>query len=346
MKKKRKLKKFVLVIIVLLILFLASALAYSYFIKEDSAVKDLIETIIKPEETPVTIVNVDSTSRPYAVMINNISTARPYHSGLQEAYITYEIIVEGGITRYMALYKDVEVDVIGSVRSARHYFIDYVMENDAYYVHWGWSPQAQDDISEYDIDNINAYYYENSYFYREDLPISYEHTGYTTLSLLETAVSDLGYRTETNQDLLFEYSADPVDYKEQNTANNIDITFSYLVTSNFVYDEENEYYLMSVNDVAHTDYITGEQYHYKNIITYRIENSTIEGETYRQEIDNIGSGEGYYFSNGAVIEITWEKTSRESQTIYKIKSTGEELVINDGNTYIGIQPLDEDLSIY
>ena len=36
-----------------------------------------------------------------------------------------------------ALFKGQDLDKIGPVRSARHYFIDYAMENDAIYVHFG-----------------------------------------------------------------------------------------------------------------------------------------------------------------------------------------------------------------
>src|SRR5574344_1440904 len=66
------------------------------------------------------IADKDSTSRPFAVMINNHPTARPLQSGLQDAYLVYEMLVEGGITRMMALFKDQTTSRIGSVRSARH----------------------------------------------------------------------------------------------------------------------------------------------------------------------------------------------------------------------------------
>ena len=36
-------------------------------------------------------------------MINNLGVARPLQSGLQDAMIIYEMIVEGGLTRYMAV---------------------------------------------------------------------------------------------------------------------------------------------------------------------------------------------------------------------------------------------------
>ena len=68
------------------------------------------------EEKKLQIVDENSTSRPYAIMINNINVARPLQSGLQDAYIIYEIIVEGGITRYMALFMDQDTERIGSIR--------------------------------------------------------------------------------------------------------------------------------------------------------------------------------------------------------------------------------------
>ena len=47
------------------------------------------------EEKKLTIVDEDSNARPIAVMIdNNIGNGR--HAGLQDSYINYEIIVEGG----------------------------------------------------------------------------------------------------------------------------------------------------------------------------------------------------------------------------------------------------------
>ena len=63
--------------------------------------------------------------RPYAIMINNIKEGLP-QSGVSQAEMIYEAQVEGGITRLMALFQDVDhVEKIGSIRSARHYYIDY-----------------------------------------------------------------------------------------------------------------------------------------------------------------------------------------------------------------------------
>lgn len=120
-------------------------------------------------------------------MINNISVARPLQSGLQDAYLMYEIIVEGGITRYMALFMDQNTTRIGSIRSARHYFLDYALENDAIYVHHGQSPQAQSDFSALGVDRIVV---DNSKTGWRDksLNVASEHTLFTSIEKLNNGL--------------------------------------------------------------------------------------------------------------------------------------------------------------
>ncbi len=349
MKLKRK--SLIILVVALIVVVVAIATSVILLTKE----KPAKENVDKQEPTEpinvgreeVNIVDINSNTRPYAVMINNISTARPYHTGLQDAYLVYEITVEGGITRYLALFKDQDNEVIGSVRSARHYYIDYVLENDAFYVHWGWSPQAQSDISELDIENLNALSYGSPYFFRQKISgLSTEHTGYTNLNALKNKAEDLGYRMTTNKDLLLNYSANSVELPEDATdATTIDIKYSSSTTTNYVYDEENKVYKQFVNDKVHKDYETEEQYTVKNIIVYKVGNTTIAGDNKgRQELDNIGSGEGYFITEGKSIPITWEKDSRSSKTVYRLEN-GEEITANDGNTWIHIVPTTGNISI-
>ncbi|MBA2313218.1 MAG: DUF3048 domain-containing protein [Actinobacteria bacterium] len=53
-----------------------------------------------------------------AVKVENAAIAYPL-SGLEDAEIVYEEVVEGGVTRFMALYHCVDSDKVGPVRSAR-----------------------------------------------------------------------------------------------------------------------------------------------------------------------------------------------------------------------------------
>ncbi len=348
-RRKRKLKKGVLVFLLLLIVggvgtYLILSGKISFKEVEDKA-KELVEPPVKK----VQIIDLESKSRPIAVMINNHPATRPYHSGLQDAYLTYEIIVEGGFTRYMAIYKDKDTERIGSVRSSRHYFLDYALENDASYIHWGYSPQAGKDMKSYNVDHFDGINYENKYFYRDrSLNVSLEHTGYTSMELIKKGISDLGFRTESTKDNLLNYSAESIALNKIEGAQealDVIIPYSGVVTTSYKYDADKKVYYRSVNNKEHVDYVTKEQYSVKNIITYQVSNHTLTGDVKgRQDIDNIGTGEGYYISEGYAVPIKWEKKYKASQTVYTYLD-GTEININDGNTWIHIQPKSKKLTI-
>ena len=346
---KNKKKK--MIIILIAVLLLAGAVtAFLLLNKKGNDSKESknskTKEVIKEPEKTVQIVDVNSTSRPFAIMINNISTARPLQSGLQDAYIIYEMIVEGGITRYLALYMDQDTERIGSIRSARHYYIDYALENDAIYVHHGRSPQAQSDFSKLGVDRIEVS--ESSTGWRDkSLHVSTEHTLFTSIEKLKNGIGNK--RTTRNKDLLLKYSVDEIDlskYENSQKADYVSIPYSKGTTSSYEYDPNNKVYKRSVNNKAHTDYVTGEQYTFKNIITYKVRNYALNDGSGkdRQTIENVGSGTGYYITDGYAIPIKWEKTSRSAQTKYTLEN-GEELVVNDGNTFIQIQPSNQTLSI-
>lgn len=302
------------------------------------------------EEKPkVKIVDENSDDRPIAVMINNNKAVWNYQSGLMNAYMVYELLVEGGITREMALYKDADVDKIASVRSARHYFLDYAMENDAIYVHWGWSPQAERDIKTYGIDNLNGLNYENKYFFRDNnLPIAYEHRGYTTTTFIKEGAKALGYSLKTDDKVPLDYSAQSVDYSNLDgvlDASNVDIQFSPDYTVHFRYNSETKTYEKYQNDTKMVDYTSKDDITAKNIITYKVNYTRIAGDDHnRLNMDDVGSGDGYFISEGKAVPINWSKESRSSNTRYTL-SDGTELKVNDGNTFVEINPSDKSTSI-
>lgn len=297
--------------------------------------------IYKPK---IKIIDINSKSRPYAVSINNNHSSWP-HVGLQEAYLCYELIAEGGITRILAFYKDKNLDKIGSVRSARHYFLDYVLENDAIFVHYGHSPKALEDINSLSIDNINGMNNSKAFFRDKTLNKAYEHTAFTSTSLINEYISKFKYRNTTKVNLL-DYNYYDIDFSSDSSvinAREVIINYSKYTNTKYVYDEVNKNYVQYMSDIIQKDGISGKNYTVKNIITYKVENKLLDNKG-RQDLYNIGSGKGYYISNGKAISITWKKDSRSSQTIY-YNSNGEKIKVNDGNTWIHIQPIKESLII-
>ena len=324
--------KLLIIILAIIIVIAGILLAVKLLNKGENETTEIGQVIEEKPEPQVQIVDVNSKTRPYAVMINNNHAAWP-QCGLQDAYLVYEIIVEGGISRMMALYKDVYPTKVGSIRSARHYFIDYAEENDAIYIHWGGSPQAYSRINK-GINDLDGIALEGSVFFRDkSLNRAYEHTGFVNLEKAKKYAEGKGYTRDTEKDLLLNYSAEEIDLSidtSATSAGEVILKYSDYHTTSYEYDEENKVYKRSMSGKANVDLETGEQYTAKNIIVYKVKNYTLAGKNKgRQELENIGSGNGYYISNGYSVPITWEKSSHSGQTVYKYEN-GEEITVNDG----------------
>ena len=175
-------------------------------INEDKDDKELVVEEKKPQ-----IFN--GNDRPIAVMIDNHSGAWP-QANLNKAYLVYEIIVEGGETRLMAVFKGQDLEKIGPIRSSRHYFLDYALENDAIYVHHGWSPQAQNDISALNVNNINGIQESSNNFWRVKDKKSPHNMFTSTTSILKIAERK-GYATISDKKSVLNYIASDVDLKEK-----------------------------------------------------------------------------------------------------------------------------------
>ena len=338
MKKK---KKKPVVFILLFLILIGVVIYFLLFSPKKEEIKDKINDIIEEKPKPtLKIVDESSDSRPIAVMINNHNQARPYHSGLQDAYVVYEAIVEGGITRMMAVFKDQTTARIGSVRSSRHYFLDYVMENDAIYAHYGWSPQAESDIKKYSINNLNGITESTSTFWRVK-DKSAPHNAVTSTEALLKAAKSKGYKTTSDKKSILNYVTDEVNLEDGITANSVTIPHSTLQKVKYVYDETNQVYKRYARNKAQTDWDTGNAITTKNIIITFCDNYTLTDSENkgRQGLKNIGTFDGYYITNGKAIKIKCTKTARDQQTKYE-DLNGNEIKVNDGNTWVNICPTD------
>lgn len=338
-KKKKSGTKIMIVVLVLFILGAGGLLAYQ--ISKD---KGKQETAV--EEEPITAVLEEKevqifkgNDRPIAIMIDNHSDAWP-QAGLQKAYMVYEIVVEGGETRLMALFKGVDVEKIGPVRSARHYFLDYVMENDAIYTHFGESPQADSDIRKYSINEIDGIAEDGTTFKRVKDKAS-PHNAVTSIEKLIESAKNKKFKMTSNKESVLNYVTDEVNLEEGQGAISVTIPHSDLQTVKYVYDEENKVYQRYARGKKQTDWDSKEMITTKNIIITFCDNYTLQDKENkgRQGIKNIGTFDGYYITNGKAIKIKCIKNEREEQTVYQ-DLEGNEIKVNDGNTFVNICPTD------
>lgn len=283
--------------------------------------------------------------RPYAVMIDNEGTRSLPQGGLNMAQVIYEIIVEGGETRLMPVFWGVKPELIGPVRSSRHYFLDYVLENDAIYVHFGWSPQAQKDISKLKINNINGVGWGGEVFWDLTKEKGNWQDSYTSMDKLLDFIKKSKYRTTTSSEPVLSFNPSNMDQTAGEAAESINIRYSASYTCGYEYDANSGVYKRIRKGQPQIERVTGEQLTAVNIIIQMTENHRIPGDKYdRQEVRTVGSGTGYYITRGKAVKIKWSKKSRNSPTVYSSED-GKRIVLNPGPTWIQITPLSGKVSI-
>lgn len=337
--------KVLLVILIILIIVAGGVLAYKINNDKKKAENPVNETAIedKQEEEKDDIKIYNGNERPIAVMIDNHKDAWP-QAGLQQAYMVYEIIVEGGETRLMALFKGADLDKIGPVRSARHYFLDYAMENDAILVHFGQSPQASSDIKKYSINDINGISEDGTTFWRVKDKAA-PHNAVTSTEKIKKSAESKNYRMKSNKKSVLNYVSDEVNLENGEVANIVTIPHSDRQIVKYEYDKDGTY-IRSARNQIQKDWDTSESITTKNIIivfcdNYELNDSENKG---RQGLRNIGTFDGYYITNGKAEKIKCTKESRDSKTEYK-DLQGNIIKVNDGNTFVHICPTDANVTI-
>ncbi len=290
--------------------------------------------------------------RPVAIMLNNLKTAQP-QLGVSQADIIYEIPAEGDITRMVGVFQSLEgVGTLGSVRSARPYYLEVALGHDALYVHAGGSPAAYEDIAAWGVANMDGVNggSDAKIFWRDanrKSSMGYEHSLVTSGEKITEYLEKGTYR-RTHKDG-FSY---PQTFVEDGTpaggtsAEHIKLAFTRYKTGLFDYDAESGLYMVSQYGSPYTDGNTGEQVGVTNVLVLETAISKIPGDTEgRLKVQMTGSGKGTFFCGGKGVEIQWSKADRNSPFVYTL-SDGTPLSLGQGTSYVCITtPKTSSLSI-
>ena len=285
--------------------------------------------------------------RPYAVMLNNIKFASP-QSGTSQASVLYEAFVEGGYTRLMGIFEEFDTDRIGSVRSARHYYVSFADEWDAIFVHFGQTKYATKKIKELGINNLSGLTGIGATVFYRDQNIKAPHNAFASYKGIIKGTEKKKYRTEytenTNQHYQF-YQAD-TELTSDKVANKVKVGFSSYISPVFEYNNEEKVYYRSQYGKAHIDANNKEQLKFKNLIIQFVNEYDIDKNGYQTMDIADNSGTGLYISNGKAIDIKWQK-NESKKTMQYFDKDGNLLSVNTGKTYIGIFPMNrpEDIKI-
>lgn len=278
--------------------------------------------------------------RPIALMINNYEGALPQY-GISKADYMYELVVEGGITRMMAVFADyTNIPDVCSVRSCRYYYPIIAYGLDAIYCHWGADTTiATETLERLGIDRFDGYYC-TMLFQNDEERLQYydrEHTGYFIGSRVPEAMDEYGFRKERNCGDKEEFNFPEKDdiFKPEGTpCTNPDVIFSQGYHSTFTYDPETNTYLKQHNGNPHMDSHGDIQLAYTNVFVL-LTNINYRGVGELMDVDIMSGGSGYYITDGVAQEISWSRPSEESNFVFTDKN-GQPLTVNRGKCYFGI----------
>lgn len=311
--------------------------------------------MVKSNLTGLWVDEETANSRPIAVMFPTDKLSQPQY-GIGLAGILYECMEEGSISRQMGIIEDwQELEKIGNIRSTRDYYGYWSMEWDAILVCWGGPFYAVDIVSRPEFDylagatlgvpNKNAPALGNEAFWRSDPQNPTIHNGYTDGESLTKAIEKLGYETNHRSSYYTPDHFQFASHAQPNTLENapgvfnatkIDLSKVFASTrSSLKYDEEAGVYYKFLHGSAQNDELTGEQLSFTNVIVQNTYSETLDAKGYLAFKCVDDSLDGYYFTGGKGIHITWEKKSDYAPTKY-YDDDGNEIKLNPGKTYIAV----------
>ena len=301
----------------------------------------LLDGVVLPT-VEATIVNERP---PIAVMIDNLPGGARPQVGLDRADLVYELLVEGGITRFMAVYLRQEAEWLEPVRSVRTPAVVLARELGAVLVHVGAAHEAGEAdaarwIAEWEVRTLDGDV-DEAPFHRDGERAA-PHNMVTSTTALRARVAEHGWTAAPAPASWLYQDEHGEDGHPTGAARQIDYNFALTVRPHpafaaaWSYDDETNSYLRSMAGAPHVDGHSGERLRVKNVILQVLRAVVVSREGH-VVYDQLGEGQAWVFRDGQVIEAVWSKRSTEDRSRFWDQS-GEEIRLNRGATWVALLP--------
>jgi hypothetical protein len=308
--------------------------------------------------------------RPLAVMIENHQEARP-QSGLSYADVVYESVAEGGISRFMGIFY---CGIAGGsvnlapVRSARTYFLPWVLEYDALYNHVGGAGVCSDvtvderakalcQIEQYKIKDMDQFGISFPTCYRNydrlDHTVATEHTMTCVTNKLIALAAERGWTDVDAKGVAWNKNFESWKFKDdaKDADRGASFSASFVAWKGYEkdygvrwdYDKTTNTYKRFNGGVAHLDLETKQQLTaHAIVILFAKEIGPVDDHLHLL-YNNIGSGDAILMQDGKAEKITWNKLNRNARTKF-MDSKGKEVSFNKGQLWIEMLPIGTSVS--
>lgn len=267
-----------------------------------------------------------------AAKVDNHPDARP-QIGLERTDIVFEELVEGGLTRYVAVWHSDVPDIIGPVRSIRPMDPDIISPLGGIVAYSGGQSRFVELMRRAPV--VNAIHGQpdtsETFFRGDNAPAPHN-----VLVRAPQVIAQHSQLAAPVQQFAFADSiAAATASKEGVPTSRIDLRFGSLSTPAWSWDAGSERWLRFQTGGAPDTDAQGAQLAAVNVVVLRVPVQVIQSIPTTQLI---GSGEAWISTGGATVRATWSKASM-TEAIRLLDAEGVAVRLAPGNTWVELVPL-------
>jgi hypothetical protein len=276
-----------------------------------------------------------TTSRPsLAVKVDNAPEARP-QSGLDVADIVYEEVVEGGVTRFIAILHSAAPPLAGPVRSVRPMDPDILSAYHGLFAYSGGIPAFVSLMRKAPVQDVNVDVATDAYSWDKARRAPY-NTFISPEKLWPKAKGDNAKPPQA----MFDFRAAGEPFGDAD-APHVSIRYSPRASATYDWDAGAGTWKRGQNGTPHMT-ASGVQIAPQNLIvqfvTTRTLNYVDQSGSNVVESNVVGSGDAWILSGGRVTKGRWSKASETAPTKYT-DAAGNPVKLTAGRTWVHFAPV-------
>lgn len=273
--------------------------------------------------------------RVMAVKIDNHRNARP-QSGLQEAEAVYELLVEGGLSRFIALFHAVDSSYVGPIRSIRPTDPTLLKPLGAPMQISGGQAWVRSLVARLDVNFMGEVSGDATFRISSR---SAPHNLFGDTAEMRVRADRLDFSDAPPAPIFVFGDA------SQHTGEAYRIRLSWSGGNDVYWEYDGDRYLRFQGDVAH-EWVDedgdGGQVAFDTLVVLVAERYTArprssESGSSVPALDTVGEGEALLFYGGLVVEGSWSRTSIDEPFLLET-ATGDALVVPPGRLWISVFP--------
>jgi hypothetical protein len=288
-------------------------------------------TTVAPPTAPLTGLvdpSGQSLTRPaLSVKVENTSAARP-QAGIDAADVVYEEVVEGNITRFVAIFNSTVPNVIGPVRSVRAEDPDIVWPLGGIFAYSGGAPVNVDAINAAPVHAVDEDAAGGAMVRNE--PSQPPRDAPHNLYGLGPALFALGGQPVPPKPL-FQYVANGAPPVTGQGVLNLRVGFEAGYDPTWTWDGATGTWQRSIEGTPQT--VTGDGHIAPTNVVVQFTNYTGEAEA-----QTVGEGDVWVFTDGTVRAGKWVRPDK-AQPAHYVDANGAPILLRPGRTWVEVLPV-------